>query len=99
MYSIKTLNEKICNMCTHVCVCILVLLTEAAELADDVGQGDVSHTLQLVLDVSWQHCVAQVPGLNGALDQRHPSGAMPLPTGFRRRKMGGKDEKQKVSLH
>lgn len=65
------------------CVCVLLLLTEAAELANDVGQGDVSHTLQLVLDVSWQHRVAQVPGLNGALHQRHPSAATPLTTGVR----------------
>lgn len=65
------------------CVCVLVLLTEAAELAYNVGQGDVSHTLQLVLDVSWQHCVAQVPWLNGALHQWHLSAAMPLPTQVR----------------
>lgn len=55
------------------------LLTEATELTDDVGQGDVGHTLQLVLDVPRQHRVAQVPGLNGALHQRHPFAAMPLP--------------------
>lgn len=66
-----------------VCVCVSVLLTEAAELTYDVGQGDVSHTLQLILDVSWQHRVAQVPGLDGALHQRHPSAATPLPTGVR----------------
>lgn len=65
------------------CVGVLVLLTEAAELTDDIGQGDVSHTLQLVLDVSWQHRVAQVPGLDGALHQRHPSAATPLPTQVR----------------
>ncbi len=68
-------------MCISMCVCVFVLLTEAAELAYDVGQGDVSHTLQLILDVPWQHRVAQVPGLDGALHQRHPSAATPLPTG------------------
>lgn len=67
------------RVCMCVFVCVPVLLTEAAELADDVGQGDVSHTLQLILDVPWQHCVAQVPGLNGAFYQRHPSTATPLP--------------------
>lgn len=56
-----------------------VVLTQAAELAYDVGQGDVSHTLQLILDIPWQHRVAQVPGLDGALHQWHPSAAMPLP--------------------
>lgn len=65
---------------------VLCIFTEAAELADDVGQGDVSHTLQLVLDVSWQHRVAQVPGLDGALHQRHPSAEKPLPDTFVRRK-------------
>ena len=60
-----------------------MLLTEAAELANDVSQGDVSHTLQLVLDVSWQHRVAQVPGLDGALHQGHPSAATPLTKGVR----------------
>lgn len=50
-----------------------MLLTEATELTYDVGQGDVGHTLQLVLDVLRQHRVAQVPGLNGALHQWHPS--------------------------
>lgn len=59
--------------------CASALLTEATELTDDVGQGDVGHTLQLVLDVPRQHRVAQVPGLNGALHQRHPFAAMPLP--------------------
>lgn len=59
--------------------CASALLTEATELADDVGQGDVGHTLQLVLDVPRQHRVAQVPGLNGALHQRHPFAATPLP--------------------
>lgn len=49
-----------------VCVSALVLLTEAAELADNAGQGDVSHTLQLVFDVLRQRCMAQVPGLDGA---------------------------------
>lgn len=65
----------------HMCLytSVLRLLTEAAELADDVGQGDVSHTFQLVFDVSWQHRVAQVPGLDGALHQRHPSAEKPLP--------------------
>lgn len=65
----------------HMCLytSVLRLLTEAAELADDVGQGDVSHTFQLVLDVSWQHRVAQVPGLDGALHQRHPSAEKLLP--------------------
>lgn len=62
-----------------VCVCVCVLLTEAAELAYDVGQGDVCHTLQLILYIPWQHRVAQVPGLNGALHQRHSSAATPLP--------------------
>ena len=60
-----------------------MLLTEAAELADDVGQGDVSHTLQLILDVPWQHRVAQVPGLDGALHQWHPFTATLLPIGVR----------------
>lgn len=55
------------------------LLTEATELTYDVGQGDVGHTLQLVLDVLRQHRVAQMPGLNGALHQRHPSAVTPLP--------------------
>lgn len=69
-------------------------LTEAAELSDDVGQGDVSYTLQLILDVPWQHCVAQMPGLNGALHQRHPSAATPLPkgVGWRRRRRRVKKE-------
>lgn len=62
-------------LCKYVCV----LLTQAAELAYDVGQGDVSHTLQLILDIPWKHRVAQVPGLDGALHQWHPSAAMPLP--------------------
>lgn len=57
----------------------LRVLTEATELTDDVGQGDVGHALQLVLDVPRQHRVAQVPGLDGALHQRHPFAAMPLP--------------------
>jgi len=56
-----------------------VPLTEAAELTYDVGQGDVRHTLQLIFDVPRQHRVAQVPGLDGALHQRHPSAATPLP--------------------
>lgn len=51
------------------------LLTEAAELPYDVGQRDVGHTLQLVLDAPGKHCVAQVPGLDGSLDQRHPAAA------------------------
>lgn len=75
-------HDRVCA-CVCMSVCVLVLLTEAAELADDVGQGDVSHTLQLVLDVSWQHRVAQVPGLDGALHQRHPSAATPLTRGVR----------------
>lgn len=62
------------------------LLTEAAELTYDVGQGDVGHTLQLVLDVLRQHRVAQVPGLDGALHQRHPSAATPLPAMRRKEK-------------
>lgn len=65
------------------------LLTEAAELTYDVGQGDVGHALQLVLDVPRQHRVAQVPGLDGALHQRHPSAAAPLPAARRERKEGG----------
>lgn len=83
--------------CICVCVCVLVLLTEAAELAYDVGQGDVSHTFQLILDVPWQHRVAQVPGLDGALHQRHPSAATPLPTGVGGRGTGqtGKKEGRK----
>lgn len=77
-------NERSCvYSCVCVCVCVVVLLTETAELANDVGQGDVGHTLQLVLDVSRQHRVAQVPGLDGALHQRHPSAATPLTTGVR----------------
>lgn len=52
--------------------CASALLTEATELTYNVGQGDVGHTLQLVLDVLRQHRVAQVPGLNGTLHQRHP---------------------------
>lgn len=75
-------------MCLYTSV--LSLLTEAAELADDVGQGDVSHTFQLVLDVSWQHRVAQVPGLDGALHQRHPSAEKPLPD----RGRGGRKKKE-----
>lgn len=67
------------------------LLTEAAELAYDVGQGYVSHTLQLILDVPWQHRVAQVPGLDGALYQRHPSAATPLPAGVRWRETGQRE--------
>lgn len=59
---------------------VLVLLTEAAELTDDVGQGDVGHALQLILDVPWQDCVAQVPGLDGAFHQRHPCAETTLPT-------------------
>lgn len=58
--------------CADMCVCAQ-LLTEAAELPDDIGQRDVSHTLQLVLDAPGQHRVAQVPGLDGSLDQRHPA--------------------------
>lgn len=88
-----------CRVClnyerTRVCLytSVLRLLTEAAELADDVGQGDVSHTLQLVLDVSWQHRVAQVPGLDGALHQRHPSAEKPLP------EEGGAEKKKKTKL-
>lgn len=77
------------------CACVPVLLTEAAELTDDVGQGDVSHTLQLVLDVSWQHRVAQVPGLDGALHQRHPSAAMPLPTRVRCSKETGQTRERR----
>lgn len=61
------------------CMCVFALLTEATELPYDVGQGDVSHTLQLILDIPWQHRVAHVPGLNGALHQGHPSAATPLP--------------------
>lgn len=75
-------------MCLYTSV--LRLLTEAAELADDVGQGDVSHTFQLVLDVSWQHRVAQVPGLDGALHQRHPSAEKLLPD----RGRGGRKKKE-----
>lgn len=59
--------------------CVLALLTEAAELTNDVGQGDVGHALQLVPDVPWQYGVAQVPGLNGALHQRHPFAKTTLP--------------------
>lgn len=55
------------------------LLTEAAELPDDVGQRDVGHTLQLVLDAPGQHRVAQVPGLDCSLDQRHPAAAAVAP--------------------
>lgn len=46
-------------------------LTEAAELADDVGQGHVGHALQLILDAPGQCRVAQVPGLDVPLYQRH----------------------------
>ncbi len=84
------------------CVCkfVFVLLTEAAELSYDVGQRDVRHTLQLILDVSWQHRVAQVPGLDGALYQRHPSAATPLPTvGETGRGEGGGIKEQKTKLH
>lgn len=81
-------------MCLYTSV--LRLLTEAAELADDVGQGDVSHTLQLVLDVSWQHRVAQVPGLDGALHQRHPSAEKPLPD---RGRGGRKNKDDKTSVN
>lgn len=59
---------------------VLVLLTEAAELTDDVGQGDVGHALQLILDVPWQYTSAQVPGLDGALHQRHLFAETMLPT-------------------
>lgn len=69
--------------------CASALLTEATELTDDVGQGDVGHTLQLVLDVPRQHGVAQVPGLNGALHQRHPFAAMPLPAMSREKNQDG----------
>lgn len=72
------------------CVCHRAL-TQAAELPDDVCQGYVSHTLQLVLDVSWQHGVAQVPGLDGALHQRHPFAATPLPEQM---KQGGQRKRE-----
>lgn len=60
-------------------MCVSVLLTQAAELAYDVGQGNISHTLQLILDIPWQHRVTQVPGLDGALHQRHSYAATPIP--------------------
>lgn len=60
-----------------------MLLTEAAELADDVGQGDIGYTLQLILDVPWQYRVAQVPGLDGTLNQRHRFAVTTLPIGER----------------
>ena len=66
-------KEETCESCAS------TLLTEATELTYDIGQGDVGHTLQLVLDVLRQHRVAQVPGLNGALHQGHPSAMTPLP--------------------
>lgn len=83
----------------QVCVCVCALLTEAAELAYDVGQGYVSHTLQLILDVPWQHRVAQVPGLDGALYQRHPSAATPLPAGVRWRETGRGEGGNRTKLH
>lgn len=73
-----------------------MVLTEATELPYDVGQGDVGHTLQLILDVLRQHRVAQVPGLNGALHQRHPSAATPLPA---TRREGNKKTKMERLHH
>lgn len=70
---------------------VSALLTEATELTYDVGQGDVGHTLQLILDVPRQHRVAQVPGLDGALHQRHPSAAMPLPA-------TGREENKEITM-
>lgn len=46
-------------------------LTEAAELADDVGQTDICDTFQLTADVGWDCLATHMPRLNVPCNQRH----------------------------
>lgn len=46
-------------------------LTEAAQLADDVGQADVGDTFQLAADVAGDGLATQVPRLDVPRHQRH----------------------------
>lgn len=46
-------------------------LTEASELADDVGQADVGDTFQLAADVGGDGLATQMPRLDVPCDQWH----------------------------
>ena len=46
-------------------------LTEAAELADDVGQADIGHTFQLTADGGGDGLATHVPRLYIPRNQRH----------------------------
>ncbi len=50
---------------------IMTTLTEAAELADDVGQADIGDTFQLTADVGGDGLATHVPRLYVPRNQRH----------------------------
>lgn len=53
-------------------ICILKdTLTQRAQLTDDVGKRDVSHTLKFTFDTVGQCLAAQMPGLNVPRHQWH----------------------------